>query len=216
MPEKCGAAQGKRGRPRGFDRAQALHAAMRLFWDRGYEGTSFHDLVAIMGISPSSFYNAFGSKERLYAEATEAYLCVTGEWFYECLASPGDARAAFDRLFETIATELTRRDVPAGCMISLAGTHLPPALNPLREMMAGHRATVQAAFANRLRQGVEAGDLMPDTDVVGLARFFSVLARGMAVHARDGATRDQLLGVVRAAMRAWPAPPEVALHGPHA
>ena len=70
-----------RGRPKNFDRAAALHQAMELFWERGYEGTSFDELIAAMGISPSSFYNAFGSKERLYKEATEAYLAVSREWF---------------------------------------------------------------------------------------------------------------------------------------
>ena len=47
---------------------------MKLFWERGYEGTSFDDLIAAMSISASSFYNSFGSKERLYNEAVDQYL----------------------------------------------------------------------------------------------------------------------------------------------
>ena len=69
-----------RGRPAVFDRAVALMAAMKLFWERGYEGTSLDDLVAAMGISASSFYNSFGSKERLYQEATEVYMAAAGQW----------------------------------------------------------------------------------------------------------------------------------------
>jgi AcrR family transcriptional regulator len=57
----------KRGRPRVFDREQALSAAMEVFWDKGYEGASLDDLQAAMGgISPPSFYSAFGSKEALF------------------------------------------------------------------------------------------------------------------------------------------------------
>jgi AcrR family transcriptional regulator len=33
--------------------------------------------IQAMGISPSSFYNSFGSKEKLYKEATDAYLSLS-------------------------------------------------------------------------------------------------------------------------------------------
>ena len=46
-----------RGRPVVFDRGVALQEAMKLFWERGYEGTSFDELIAAMGISASSFYD---------------------------------------------------------------------------------------------------------------------------------------------------------------
>jgi AcrR family transcriptional regulator len=195
-----------RGRPAVFDRAVALHAAMKLFWERGYEGTSFDDLISVMGISASSFYNSFGSKEALYCEATQTYLEWSGQWFFAILNDPSiDTRTAFARLFEATAEEFTRGDHPLGCMISLAGTHCPPGLSNIRDMMAEHRAFSEIAMANRMRKGVANGDMPRDADCDMLAAYYSAVARGLAVQARDGAAREKLSEIGRLAMRAWPA-----------
>ena len=60
------AAPRRRGRPAAHTRDQALDAATRLFWERGYEGTSFADLVAAMRIGHTTFYSEFGNKEGLF------------------------------------------------------------------------------------------------------------------------------------------------------
>jgi len=195
-----------RGRPAVFDRGAALNAAMKLFWERGYEGTSFDDLIAAMGISASSFYNSFGSKEALYCEATRSYLEWAGQWFFAILNDPSiDTKTAFARLFESTAEEFTRGDHPLGCMISLAGTHCSPGMKNIRDMMAEHRAFSEGAMAERIRKGVISGDLAEDTDCEMLAAYYSAVARGLAVQARDGASRTKLSEIGRLAMRAWPA-----------
>lgn len=179
---------------------------MKLFWERGFEGTSFDELIAAMGISPSSFYNSFGSKERLYQEATETYLAIAGEWFLRELNADTDARSAFHNVLLSAAREFTREGTPSGCMISLAGTHLPPSLNSVRDMMARHRQLGQAAMEVRIQRGIARGDVPPDTNAATLAAFYAAFSRGMAVLARDGACREQLAAIVEIAMSAWPSP----------
>jgi AcrR family transcriptional regulator len=198
-------ARRRRGRPQEFDRDAALQAAMTLFWERGYEGTSFDDLVAAMRISPSSFYNSFGSKQLLYQEATGCFIAAAGAWFTDILSAATDTRTAFARLLAACAEQFTRADLPAGCMISLAGTHVPPSLDKVRAMMTAHRARSEEAFAARIRRGIEAGELPADTDVAALAGFLHAVVRGMAVLARDGASRARLVEIGRVAMQAWPA-----------
>ncbi len=193
-----------RGRPKMFDRAVALHQAMKLFWERGYIGTSFDDLIGAMGISPSSFYNTFGSKEHLYQEATAAYAAQSREWFAAELEAATDTRTAFHRMLKKGAEEITRDDQPTGCMISLACTQVPPALESVRQMMAGYRCGGEAAMAARIQRGIDEGDVPKSVNVQALAAFYSALSRGMAVLARDGATRDRLLEIVEIGMHAWP------------
>jgi AcrR family transcriptional regulator len=206
IKESIPAGKRGRGRPAVFDRDLALKEAMKLFWERGYEGTSFDDLIAAMGISASSFYNSFGSKQALYCEATRSYLEWSGQWFFAILNDPSiDTRTAFARLFEATAEEFTCADHPPGCMIALAGTHGPPGLKNIREMMVEHRAFSEGAMAERIRKGIETGDVSEDTDCDMLAAYYSAMARGLAVQARDGASREKLAEIGRLAMRVWPA-----------
>src|SRR4029077_7688696 len=60
-------------RPREFDEASALDAAMDCFWKDGYEPTSVRDLAARMGITGASLYNAFGDKRSLFREVLQRY-----------------------------------------------------------------------------------------------------------------------------------------------
>ena len=60
-------------RPREFDEASALDAAMDCFWKDGYEATSVRDLAARMGITGASLYNAFGDKRSLFREVLQRY-----------------------------------------------------------------------------------------------------------------------------------------------
>jgi AcrR family transcriptional regulator len=200
-----------RGRPRLFDRTAAIQQAMVLFWDRGYEGTTFDDLIGAMKLSPSSFYHEFGSKETLYREAVDYYLNVSSSHL-RGFSSHRDTRAAFEALIEEGAAFFTNDASPAGCMISLAGTHLPPQLRSVADYTKSLRKLFEQALARRLRKGVSDGDLPPGTNVKELAAYFGTIFRGMAVQARDGASRKQLLAICRVAMRAWPSRPPYSNH----
>src|ERR1700757_5172161 len=196
-----------RGRPKTFDRTAAIQQAMELFWDRGYEGTTFDDLIGAMKLSPSSFYHEFGSKEQLYREAVDYYLSVSLSEVSHVLSSHRDTRAAFEVFIEETAALFTNGASPSGCMISLAGTHLPPHLQSVAEFTKSLRKGFEQELAKRLRKGVSDGDLPPGTNVKELAAYFDTVIRGLAVHARDGASRKQLLVICRVAMRAWPSRP---------
>ena len=147
-----------RGRPKSFDRTAAIQQAMELFWDRGYEGTTFDDLIGAMKLSPSSFYHEFGSKERLYREAADYYLNMSTSYL-RGFSSHRDTRAAFEALIEEAAAFFTNDASPAGCMISLAGTQLPPHLRSVADYTKSLRKLFEKALAKRLRKGVSDGNL---------------------------------------------------------
>lgn len=62
------------GRRRGYSVDAVVTAARDAFWERGYEGAAVSDLEAATGLSRSSLYQAFGSKQQLFVQALDAYI----------------------------------------------------------------------------------------------------------------------------------------------
>jgi len=194
-----------RGRPRSFDRAAALEAAMQVFWKKGYEGTSISDLTQAMDINPPSLYSAFGDKERLFLEAIEHYSQARGDQCPYCEEST--ARAAIERLLTYMAHELTDSGHPRGCMMMMAAATSSNASATLQKVLAGKRADSHDRLKARIKRGIQDGDVPPGNDVGALADFYSTIMTGMSLQARDGATRKSLLATVQRAMQLFPEPP---------
>ncbi|WP_262692742.1 TetR/AcrR family transcriptional regulator [Kordiimonas aestuarii] len=60
-------------RPAKFDRQEALQTAMNAIWKNGFEQSSVKALSDLLGITRSSFYNSFSSREALFREVMPDY-----------------------------------------------------------------------------------------------------------------------------------------------
>ena len=192
-----------RGRPRSFDRDLALRQAMITFWELGYEGTSMTDLTAAMGIASASIYAGFGSKEQLFREAVELYGATEGAKPLHLLHTAETAREGIAQALRANAERFTDPGTPPGCMVVLSALTGTTKNAGLRDFLAERRALVPQSFKQRLEQAIEEGDVAAGTDVDAVAAFYANVLQGMAIQARDGATRAQLEAVISCALAAW-------------
>ena len=195
-----------RGRPRSFDKEEAVKRAAILFWERGYEGTSVQDLTAEMGITTQSLYAAFGSKAELYRQALAWYQQEIGILVRQPFADEPDVSKAIGQSIRDLATQFTRLDLPHGCMRSTALIRCAKQHEEVAAHAASLRAETAQAIEARLDKGKEDGQLASNTDTAALAGFIHALIVGMSVAAQDGATAGELLplaGLAVASVDRW-------------
>lgn len=171
--------------PRTFDRGQAVDTAMRLFRRHGYEGVSVADLTNAIGIAPPSLYAAFGSKAGLYREALDRYTALPGA--VDGMASADTLEQAVSGLLGAAIDAVVADE--RGCMISTGLVEGGAAHQELTHELRERRLALRGKIAGRLTLWLDrsAADR--------LAGYLLAVQQGLAVQARDGASRDELLEI---------------------
>jgi AcrR family transcriptional regulator len=195
-----------RGRPREFDLDLALDQALRVFWEKGFEGASLSNLTTAMGINRPSLYAAFGSKEALFRQAVDRYMEAHGGHVWQALEQPTARLVALHALYGT-ADVLTEPGNPVGCLLVQGALACDESSHSVRCDLAARRAAGEAAIRARFERAVSEGDLPVDANPADLARLVTTVMWGMAVQARGGVGRQELRRVADLALTSWPTSP---------
>ena len=188
-----------RGRPRAFDRDEALGRARRTFWRLGYEGASIADLTAAMAITPQSLYAAFHSKADLYKESLSQYRRTDGAFVWRAIEEEPTAAGAFRRVLQEAAHQYARRDLPPGCMMSTGVTSCAEENQAIAAHVAAMRQEALERFRARIEKGIEDRDVAAGIDARAVARFLQSILQGMSIQAHDGASEADLSAVAEMA-----------------
>jgi TetR/AcrR family transcriptional regulator, transcriptional repressor for nem operon len=187
-------------RPKEFDRAMALKAAITVFSDHGYEGTSTDALLEAMGINRQSMYDTFGDKRRLYLDALQQYNADSVADIIRSLNRPSSPLKGLEAALISFAS----RPAPQatfGCMgissICEFGRSDPETV--LLNDAAGR--TLRSAFERRVAEAKAEGEVAPDLDARAAAEFMQATLMGIKVAARGGASAERLKGIARFALR---------------
>ncbi len=194
----------KIGRPRTFDADQALDKAMKVFWEKGYEGSSLPELTEAMGMNRPSLYAVFGNKENLFRLALERY-GATHDPLFNAALEEKTARAVVEHFLRGNADAQTEEANPHGCLVINGALACSDDALPIRNSLIERRAASEVRLRDRFERAKAEGDLPADFCASQMARYVMTMSNGMAVQAAAGATRKQLQEVVDQVLRGWPA-----------
>ena len=184
-------------RPREFDEAAVLDAAIERFWQRGYEATSVRDLADEMNIAGASLYNAFGDKRSLYERALNRYLDQTFRERIRRLEPslpPREAIVAF--LQEIIKRSLTDKQ-RRGCMLVNSAIESAPYDSKFLKIVATFLDEVESFFFRCVSNGQKNGSITKAHSAEDLSKSLLGILLGIRVLARVRPERKLLEGLVR-------------------
>lgn len=192
-----------KGRPREFNLDDALAAALRVFWSKGYEGASMVDLTEAMGITKPSLYAAFGNKEALFRKALDLYEREKMAYVGQALEKPS-AREVAEHLLRGSVENQTSSCEPRGCLGVISSVACGAEAESIREEVLERGKVAKHALIDRMERAKVEGDLPAHVDVEALTGFLYALMQGMAVQAGAGANRVELDRLVDTSMMMWP------------
>ena len=188
------------GRPRAFDKDQALERALLLFWSRGYGATSVQDLVDALALERGSLYGAFGDKRQFYLAAVQLYW----DTYERRLLTALEAGPVLPALREVL-THPTRAQeyasdvgVPQGCMIGNTTAELVPHDTEARDLVARSHARFSQIVADALRRAQATGEVTQAATPEAQAQLLLFTVQGLSLVSRTGLDTSAALAAIDA------------------
>ncbi len=156
-------------RTAGFDKEDVLEKAMRLFWKRGFNGTSLKDLELALDMRPGSIYAAFGSKDALFCQTLERYAEKSVQQLSKTLENAETPIAGLAAHVRNLGSGISGEKASNACMLvktMLETTHTNPELKDHTETLI---QKVESGFADAFRQAQSMGLIDQGLDTVLLA-----------------------------------------------
>jgi TetR/AcrR family transcriptional repressor of nem operon len=193
MKQKPASGTGNVGRPISFDRAQAIRAAMDVFWKRGYLDVSASELADAMALQRSSFYNSFGSREEVFDAVLSAYRACAPDAALDRL-KPGDPVVPVIVQVFREACEANAADEQArGCLLCNAIGELIGVDDAVGPIVAAAVDARMASIERLLTRAVKQGEMPAPANLKATARAVMAFLVGL----------NTLSKVVRSERQLW-------------
>ena len=171
-------------RKKSFNKDDVLERAMNLFWKQGFHATSMQDIVQNVGLSRSSLYESFGSKQGLFDQALGNYCRTNREGIKALLSNEKSVKTGIRNLLES-SIHCTISDADKkGCFVVNSTTELVPGDDEMLKALSKNRASFEKVFFEFLQKGQATGEIPPNKDIKTLSGLIYTVFSGLNVIAK--------------------------------
>jgi Transcriptional regulator len=174
------------GRPREFEIEDALDAAIVVFSERGYHGTSIADLKAAMGLTAGSIYKAFQDKKTIFLAAFDRYKQVRDALLDEALSCARTGRKKIEGMLYFYADAACGETGRRGCLAIGAAVELASFDADVAERVAGSHGRALARIESFIREGQADGTVPGRVDPPTAALALFSFLQGIRIAGKSG------------------------------
>ncbi len=179
-------------RPSGFDRAKAVETAMNEIWKYGYEKCSVKSLSEILGITRSSFYNAFGTREALFGEVLQLYLSQSPDIALATAMPEMPIKQLFTKTFKSACKARADDVAGRGCLAINSVAELCNVDEKIGPVLEKAVLGSLVQMEKLLQHGVDQGEIDSHIDVHATALALQNLLMGLNVMCKVVRNEDEL------------------------
>ena len=169
-----------------FDRKKTLEASMRVFWTKGYERTSYADLVKATKASRYGLYDEFGDKHDMYLATLDAYRDGPVTWLIGDLDEPDAGLLQLRSYFARMVTAFRSGEAQKGCLMSLSAIDLAPHDPEVAERVQKNFARMRTVYARALSNAQAASEWPAEKSAENTANALFGIVQGAAIFQRGG------------------------------
>ena len=178
-------------RPAQFDRKEAVSAAMNAIWRNGFSQSSVKTLSELLGITRSSFYNAFESREALLREALSEYAAQSPDAVLHAEVT-GLVRPLLTAVFRDICRVRASDPEGRGCLVINTVCELCPDTEGLGAELAELVLGSAERLETLLKIARDGGEIPKGADVHALALALQNLMIGLNVLCKVVRSEEEL------------------------
>src|SRR5262249_44212716 len=160
---------------------EALEAAVRHFWARGYEAASIRDLAECMGIRGASLYNAYGGKRDLFILALDHYFTGSTRERIQRIERSHAGQNAISAFFDEIIARSVDDEQRKGCLLVNSAVELASHDSELREIIGSYIEEITAFFSRQVSLAQARGEASPSIDVIQISTHLLGVLMGIRV-----------------------------------
>lgn len=187
------------GRHREFDEAEVVERAMQAFWKNGWRDATPQRLIEATGLSRSSLYATFGSKQGLFLAALDLYVEQQRSFLTQLLAE-GTVREGLERLYTLMVDKMRPGGGGMTCLVASSLLEVPAEDSETIARVARGQAQMTEVYETRFQRAIDEGELDGTRTAAELAQFIATVNNGIQVAARAEASADQLRSITRMAV----------------